>query len=122
LKTIAIVTIFTLSFTFQIHAIILKFIFSKKLKIRKSTEYFSIVQDGIKSFQNKIKAIISANTKNNILNHIQTIKKFFVNILFINFILSYSFLEFISENNGKSSQKIGHISIKGIFIILRYVV
>jgi hypothetical protein len=89
------------------------------LKTKNKIEYFNIIHDIINFSQNSTYAIISANTKNNILNAIQTTKKFFVNIDLTNLIFSCSHLLCISENKGKSNQKIGQIIINGIDIILR---
>jgi hypothetical protein len=82
-------------------------------------EYFRIIQDVINLSQNNVNAIISENTKKNILNIIHIIKKFLVNICFTCLILSCSFLAFISENIGKRSQNIGVIIKKGIPIRLK---
>jgi hypothetical protein len=69
--------ILTLSFTFQIQAIILKFICNKKLKARNNIEYCKIFQDSINFSQNNIYAIIQANVKNNILKAIAITKNVF---------------------------------------------
>ena len=82
-------------------------------------EYLKIFHDSMNFSQNNINAIISANTKNNILNANQSTKKFFVNIFLTNLIFLSSHLLCISEKTGKRNQKIGHIIIKGIHIILK---
>ena len=119
LKIIAKNYYFNPSFTFHIQAIILKFIWSKKLKTNNKIEYFKIIQDWINFSQNNVNANISANTKKKMLNIIHIIIKFFENICFIVFIFFISFFECISDIIGKSNQKIGVIIIKGIDIILR---
>ena len=119
LNTIAINIMLSLCFTCPIAANILKFICNKKLKDIKSTEYFKIVQDVINLSQNNIVDIISQNTKNNIENTIEKLKKFLVKICLTIFIFSISFLACISEKIGNINQKIGQIIIKGIDIILK---
>jgi hypothetical protein len=77
LNTTANRIIFTLSFTFQIPAMMLKLICRRKLNTNNNIEYFNITHDSINFSQNNTNAIISAKTKNNILKAIQTIRKFF---------------------------------------------
>ena len=78
-----------------------------------------IPTDNIRLSQNNIVDIISQNTKNNIENTIEKLKKFLVKICLTIFIFSISFLACISEKIGNINQKIGQIIIKGIDIILK---
>jgi hypothetical protein len=111
--------IFTLSFILQIPAIILKFICSIKLNTKNNIEYFSITHDSINFSPKRINAIISENTKNNILNAIHTAMKFLKKTDFIKRIFFVSHLLCISENIGNNNQNIGPIRRKGTHIILR---
>ena len=119
LNTRAIDMIFTLSLILHIPANILKFIWSIKLKTRKSIEYFSITHDSINFSPKRIKAITSEKTKNKMLNAIHSAMKFLKNIDFTKRIFFVSHLLCISEKIGKSNQNIGPISKNGIHIILR---
>ena len=76
-NTIAIKTIFNLSFTFHILASIFQFICSKKLNARNNIEYFNIIADSINFGQKSMIVSFSANTKNNIEKAIDKTKKFF---------------------------------------------
>lgn len=119
LKTRAIIIILSLSFSFQLAASILKFICSKKLKLKNNIEYCNIIHEFKNFSQKRIIAIICQNTKKSIEKTIENAKKFFVIIDFINFILSISFFATISQYTGNKKEKIGQIKIKGIHIILR---
>jgi hypothetical protein len=110
---------FSLSFTFQFAARILKFIWSKKLKLKNNIEYCKITQDIRNLSQKRIVEIIFQKTKSNIEKQIEKDKKFLVNTDFTILILWYSFFATISENTGNKNQKIGPIIIKGIQIMLR---
>lgn len=119
LNTKATSMILSLSFTFQLAASILKLICSRKLKDKNMIEYCNITHDCKNLSQNKIVLIICQNTRKSIEKLIEKLKKFFVKIDFICFILWCSSFAIISENTGNKNQKIGHIIIKGIEIILK---
>jgi hypothetical protein len=119
LNTTAIAIIFTLSFTFPIHHMMLKFICKRKLKRSKRTEYCKIFPEVINFSPKSINAITSANTKKRVFDAIAIRVKFFESIVLRFFIFFISHLLCISEHIGKRSQNIGVITINGIPIILR---
>jgi len=89
------------------------------LKTKSKIEYCKIIPDSIYFSQKSTKAISFAKININQLNIIQIIKKIFEKLFFILLIFSFSHFELSSEKIGIKSIKIGHSTIKGIFIILR---
>ena len=116
--TIATRVMLSLDLILPIAQSILKLIWSRKLNIRNRDEYFNISHDFKKVSQKNIYAIFSENINKNNPKNIPNTVKYLLKNTFIPIILSILFLEYCSENTGRSSRKTGQISKKGIIMRL----